>query len=493
MNQFPDKKLIIPTFVSIVVLVIWGILFFANDESFYIAGPLFSCVLVIGWLSYGLSRKDAGAPFFDIGFICALATFVYSIVPLIEFWITGLRFGPLSDGRLAFYDLTPLEMGIFHWRQVLYLSTFAVSYFLFRDRMCLETGDVELPGKTGKYVLIGIFCVLGIYFTLFELLSGFKFNIAYNSDDFDKNVALISSIPLLAIQISFKLYLVFSVVKIAILWMVMQKYRSRAWRIILWIWIAYELIFTLQLGGARTGMALFLLATAMTYHRIVAPISVRFAIPAGALLLAIFTILGILRSQTNIFEILEITSGVDGGVPPIGGEFTSLFGTTYDVYKRVTTGATEIPWYLYLNDIIQILPPQQIMPFEKISASEWYLQEIGLSGTGFGYMWGVITQSIIGLGWIEIAFRGGFLGFVLAKIHGWYGRRRKRFLVNIIYIYLCLKMYYTFRDTTGAILSLIIWEIIPFYIFLWFGIRIFSFSRNKTNGLDTTIFDRPSR
>ena len=101
-----------------------------------------------------------------------------------------------------------------------------------------------------------------------------------------------------------------------------------------------------------------------------------------------------------------------------------MLGTAYDVFQRKKEG-TDLPWYLYLNDFINILPPQQILPFEKVAASEWYLREIGLSGTGLGFMWGVITQSIVGLDWIEIALRGGILGFLLAKIHSWYARNSR--------------------------------------------------------------------
>jgi len=490
MNLFRRNTLteaITPALLSLVFILIWASLFFGDKEAMYVAAPLFSCALVMVWLTYTLWKKDGGVPFFDIGFICALATFVYSVVPLLDFWVTGLRFGLLSDGRLAYYDPSPSEMGMFHWRHVLYLATFAVTYSFYRSRLYIETGGVELPGKTTKYVLISLFCVLGVYFALFELVSGFRFNVAYSSEDFDKNVALISSIPLLATQISFKLYGIYFVVKLAILWVVIQQCRSRSWRIILWIWILYELIYAFQLGGARTGMALFLLAAALMYHRLIGPFSLRLAVPAGILLLALFTFMGILRQQANIAEMIQTTAGADGEFLSIGGEFSSLLGTAYDVYQRTAEGITEIPWYLYLNDFINILPPQQILPFEKVAASEWYLREVGLSGTGLGFMWGVITQSIVGLDWLEIALRGGILGFFLAKIHSWYARRREHFLTNIFYIYLCVMIYYTFRDTTGSIFSFVLWGFVPFFVLLRAGIAIFSLSRGHTHDMGTAI------
>jgi len=54
------------------------------------------------------------------------------------------------------------------------------------------------------------------------------------------------------------------------------------------------------------------------------------------------------------------------------------------------------------------------MPFEKVSASEWYFAGDRHDGTGLGYMWGVISQAIVGFDWIELAMRGAILGYILA-------------------------------------------------------------------------------
>ena len=133
-----------------------------------------------------------------------------------------------------------------------------------------------------------------------------------------------------------------------------------------------------------------------------------------------------------------------------------------------------MPWYLYINDLITILPPRQFMPFEKVAASEWYLREIGLSGTGLGLMWGVISQSIVGLDWLELGLRGAILGYILARLHCWYLKHQSGFLETLLYIFFCLKVYYTFRDTTFSLLANLVWEVIPFYILLRIGVAILS-------------------
>jgi hypothetical protein len=256
-------------------------------------------------------------------------------------------------------------------------------------------------------------------------------------------------------------------VKMAILFWLIQKCRVRLWRNVLLIWIAYEMGSAFMIKGARTEMMLFLLGCVLMYHRLVAPIRLRFIVPVGLAVLALFTFLGVYRGVDTAQDAISLISESQGGLVSVGGEFQSLLGTAYDVYRQVTFEGIDVPWQIYFNDIISVLPPQQIVPFEKISGSEWYLQLRGVSGQGIGFMWGVITQSVVGLDWIELVLRGFILGFVLAKIHEWYVRRKEFFLPNIVYIYLCLKVYYTFRDTTGALLTMTVWEILPFVTVLY--------------------------
>jgi len=61
------------------------------------------------------------------------------------------------------------------------------------------------------------------------------------------------------------------------------------------------------------------------------------------------------------------------------------------------------------------------------------------------------------------------LGFILGWFHRWYLRRQSGFLWTLFYVYFCLIIYNTFRDTTFSFLVNILWELIPFYIILRVG------------------------
>jgi hypothetical protein len=215
------------------------------------------------------------------------------------------------------------------------------------------------------------------------------------------------------------------------------------------------------------------------YHRIVKPFRLRSLIGIGIFIFLGFLFLGLYRTYAGLVDLHADVSHHEIGILSANNEFQAILGTAYDVFMMKNVGV-KLPWYLYLNDFATILPPQQIMPFEKIRASEWYLRQIGLSGSGRGYMWGVVAQSIIGLDWLELFLRGVVLGYVLARLHKWYLNNQTNFYIVLIYIYLCLRTYYTFRDTTFSPLSSFVWEIIPFFLLTRFKMTVYSHSSKDT-------------
>ncbi len=446
---------------------------FMTTDELYVAAPGLACVVMVLWLWMTLWDRDQKIPFFDVGMFCALATLVYTVYPLVNYWVDGFQFGFLSDSRLQSYHISPAELGFFHLRHFLYLFSFVVFYSVFRRGGGIQVGNVSSPTRSTRQMIVLFFLLLTGYFFLLQLTTGVNFNTSYESDAYATNLSALENLPLLQLQISGKLAGILFIFKLALLFIVVSRCGQKRWLIILFIWIAAEIIQVLVVKGARTGLVLFLISTALLYHRTIKPLSLRFLIISGTSLFVFFIFLGLYRAYIDFASFQTDLSQVDAGIFSGGNEFQALLGTAYDVLQRKIGGA-DLPWYLYINDFITIFPPQQLLTFEKVRASEWYLREIGLSGMGFGAMWGVIPQSIIGLDWIELALRGGILGFILAKLHRWYLRHQSGFMETMLYMYLCLRVYYTFRDTTFSLLANIVWEVIPFYVLLRVGTAFLS-------------------
>jgi len=455
-----------------ILLGIVALAFMTTDER-YVAAPGIACVVLMLWLWMRLWDRDQKIPFFDVGVFCALAIFFYAVYPLVNYWVNGLQFGFLSDSRLRKYHILPAELGFFYLRYVLYLFSFVFFYSVFRCRGTIEVGNVHIPGRYTRRAIVLFFLLFTSYFFLLQLATGAGFNTTYEPEAYARNSAAIASLPLLLLQVSVKFLGILFVFKLALLFIVVSRCRRKKWLIILLIWVAAEIIHTFILKGDRGGLVLFLMATALLYHRMIKPFSMRFLLASGTSLFIFFIFIGLYRGYKDFGSLQADLSLTTAGIFSGNNEFQALLGTAYDVLQR-KTGGTVLPWYLYINDIITILPPQQLMPFEKVPASEWYLRELGISGSGQGYMWGVISQSIIGLDWIELALRGALLGYILARFHRWYLKHQTEFLATLLYVFFCIKVYYTFRDTTFTFLANLVWEVIPFYIFVGIGVAIIS-------------------
>jgi hypothetical protein len=469
-------------FLSLVALA------FMTADQRYVAAPGLACVVMVVWLWMSLWVRDQKIPFFDAGFFCALATLVYTVYPLVNFWVDGMRFGLLSDSRLQQFEITPYELGFFHLRNVLYLFFLVTFYSLFRGRGTLDVGNIRPPSLAARQIILFFFLALTCYFFLLQMIAGVNVNSTYESEAFANNVNAISSLPLSVLQISGKLEGILFVSKLGLLSILIGRCREKKWFFILLLWMAAEILQTFLLKGSRHGMVFLLLSSALLYHRMIKPLSMRFIFISGTLLFIFFIFLGLYRDYIDFVSFQSGMSQANTGIFSGSNEFQALLGTAYDVYQRKAQG-TYLPWYLYINDFVNILPPQQLLFFEKVPASEWYLRELNLSGTGLGFMWGVVSQSIVGFDWFELPVRGAILGFVLARIHRWYLEHQSGFFCTLLYMYLCIKVYYTYRDTTFSLLANFVWEIIPFFFLLRIGVAMLTCNAPKKCAITITPSD----
>jgi hypothetical protein len=145
---------------------------------------------------------------------------------------------------------------------------------------------------------------------------------------------------------------------------------------------------------------MFIVAAILFYHRQVKMFSIKYLTVFGTILLLTFLLLGFYRGATDPSTLLAPLLSAN--------EFLVLLGNAMHIHSMKEAGFN-FPLILYFNDFLGLLPPQEILPFEKIAASNWYLRYLGVEGTAFGYMWGVISQSIIGFDRFELVMpRGHF-------------------------------------------------------------------------------------
>lgn len=112
---------------------------------------------------------------------------------------------------------------------------------------------------------------------------------------------------------------------------------------------------------------------------------------------------------------------------------------------------------------VAALVPQQLAPFTKFDRADWYVNRFfpEYAAMGGGLAFGTIAEVVLTGGWISAALRGLALGFLLAALHRFYTRHAHRFWVFVFYVWVTTLSYQVFRNSTFALLVLIVYRFVP--------------------------------
>lgn len=447
-----------------------------SDDALYILSPIVIATLICAWFVKTLWKRDGEFPILDIGVFCVLFTALYTIVPLLNFYFGGLSFGILSDGRLQSQNPSATELGLFFINHIVYLASLASAYLIFRKPNGRLSRFRLIPPSTSLvWVLVAGYLVIAFYFLILKLGFGIGFKSGYGDE------ADISEGPLWLQQINGKLWGIYYIFFASVLAFLILKKSKWIFRYFIFLIIAWEVVSSFIWPGSRGELMTLILLSILYWHKFH---GVNFRLLVIVLLsgFLFFTFIGLYRSFANLTDMVSFMDSFPI-IASATNEFQAILGTGFDVMKLIENDV-KVPLILYFNDFTPMLPPQQLLDISKLSGADWYLIQINQDGTGSGFMWSVISQSLIGFGLGELVLRGVILGWFLALIHGWYQRRFVKFLPSVIYVLLCLYTLWTFRDTTGAILWQIWWAVIPFALLL----RIVGFR----SVFSRILFNRPT-
>lgn len=414
------------------------------------------CTMVILW------QRDGSIPVFDIGFICLSVTSGYAVIPLLQFLLSDMTWTVLSDNRLLSYDPSPSDFGSFAWLPAIYIVSMAFAYVTVRGKIILkEIPPQHLPQSTMKTFLAFI-----VFITAYVFVVERYFGVNLSPSHAEAREAFITGavqqLPLLIRQITHNLYGMLTILKIGLIIIFMQRWRRKFWRYLLLGWLGFEVFGLFIKMGSRSELVFLFLAAALAYHRLVKTVR-----PWKMMVFAVLLIVGAIAygfARDYMDTAQDVSVEMDRSMFSAATEFQMIYGTAYDLMQRKLEGSLpEVPWQVYASDLLMLVP-QQFLPFEKWDPSDWYLQVIGHRGLGVGYMFGVVSQSIIGFGWIELVIRGLVFGSALAIFRRWYEKRAGRFWPTLLYIWLGVWSYYNYRATSFYIVTFIMYRFLPVYL-----------------------------
>lgn len=403
-----------------------------------------------------LWRRDGSPPYLDVGVVCVAVTFIYLAYPLLAFLLAGLEWSEISDNRFLVYMATPVEFAQVAWWGTAYLVCLGATYIAVRKYPAVG-GNVrlEIPDRTIVTAMVALFVLIFVYVQVIQIAFNVDLNPTYGTRE---DVRTAAQLPLVLMQVTQKFVGIGIVLQFALILLLVNKFDDPAWRWTLILWATVQVITIILVFGARSSMVFFALAWLLAHQRLRRPLTPAALVSVGVAILGGALLYGLAR---------DIGGHAQAADSPFSAntEFQALYATAYDLLRMRETGTLgELPWQLYLADLLRLIP-QQLLPFEKIDPGEWYLDLLGLRGSRLGFMFGVTAEAAVGLGLGEMALRGCIVGLCFGLIHNWYCRNATRFWPTLFYLWLCVWSYYTYRASTFYLLAHVLFAFIPTLVF----------------------------
>jgi len=444
-------------FVWLAVVFLIAFIFFAitTEQNLPVMLPIMVTVSGTIFFAWILWLRQQTVPIFEIGTVYVAVVSVYTLYPLVSYLMNGLTYFPFNDNRLLNAQPTPPEIGVIGWHYVVHSVSFMGMYLIIRGRLPRPKIHFPTPDHTTLGVLVFFYLTIHLFFLLLDS----AFNTSART--YLESYLAFGRLPFGIAQLASLLGGARFTITLAIFTVLFHNYVK--YRLVIFAWLVWMTLTTVVHLEGRTEFILVLFSAIILYHFLVRPIPLWRVGLAGLAGLSFFIILGLMRMGWFFSE-----SGTGYNIFSYANEFELIFGNAYDLRQLLSNGAIgQLPPGFHVPDLV-IMIPRQLLPFEKITPAEWYVNTFYpiYAAQGGGLAFGTISESILGMGWLDLVARGAMLGFLLAQIHRYFTLRRSSFWMFVLNIWLMTQIYNCFRHTTFFPLYLF------FYRFLWVALGV---------------------
>lgn len=391
---------------------------------------------------------------FELGVFYALLVILYAVFPFVDYMLGDLSFSPFSDSRLFQAQPSPKELAPIFWYYFLYFGAFALCYARLRGARNREALKARLPPRYTLPALIASLLLIKGFFLFITFMYGLG-----TPETYADSYLMYQGLPRLLQQILNHLSGIAFTCEILIMALLSGNFRKYKYWICGWILMEFVSIFVGGIGS-RTGLLVLLMSAAACHHFTVKRFSVRTAFAVGLSVLLLFVALGVVRDLAVIDS--------EAGLNPFGygNEFETLFANAYDISQLKASGETKGVFpYFYFGDVLNLIP-QQLLPFKKIDTAAVYVNTFYpvFAESGGGLAFGAITESILGLGWVDAVWRGAAIGIIFAWLHRRFARNRQTIWSYGFYLWVLIFAYQCFRGTTFALVPRAFYQF--FFVFV---------------------------
>lgn len=392
---------------------------------------------------------------FEPGVTFGAFAFLYSVIPLLAFSVVGdISTHPEADARLDYQTASLEAISRIGWLHLLFFACFVLAYAGLR----MNVRPLRIQGFRAKGIDIGIGVALLIGCKAAVWLALRYFDVS--ADNYLETYIQLDALPLLVRQVLTHLSALAITFSVFLCVGLMSR---KEYRWIVPVWLGFEAVLLLGNLGSRTTLFTICLASLASYHYLVRRISFSLVMMLLGMALIAFASVGAFRDLgSRASDISDFLTAM-----LIRNEFTTVFINAIDIQRLRDAGMTDsiFPQF-YFSDLVNIIP-RQFLETEKLDLSSWYVRSFypEYSALGGAYAFGVVSEAIVGYGYIEAGIRAVLLGISLAVAHAWTARRTQPSLwTTTLYVWLLVLSFRIFRGSTFVLLPVFVLDFLPAYI-----------------------------
>ncbi len=399
-------------------------------------------------------RCDGRAPADDIGIMWLIILALYGTLPSVSWLVQGGEYSVISYQRL--FRLQPTSDDFLELMSIVvaYACGFTAVYFSLRQS--IPKPNVNAHARIENPQMMGALLFIVAYSLLTTALRAGGYIRA--SESYVDSYRAIQELPLGLRQVM-KIAAGFDkIAQLVIVVALLQRWPRTKPLFVLYI---ATLLLTYDPGGSRTAIALALLAAGVVWHILIRPIPMRQWIGVGVMGLVAFTVLGILRG-IGYWEDGNEEVSVGDGAEGVGlGELDALWANAMQLLQGGGS-RLDIPMSVRYGEFLAFIPGQ-LLPFEKYSLPDWYLDTFDpiFKAEGGGWEFGAVSQAVIGGGIMEAALRGAIVALLGIGLMAWYRSPTATWWRFPLYLYLLTTGYMSIRESTFAPLTFVVQIAIP--------------------------------
>ena len=419
------------------------------DYINYLIAGIWAVLFLVGIVTY---QRDKRAPADDIGVMFLFVLCIYGTVPVLSWLMQGGWYDAKYDPRLSSLQPT-IEENISLLEIYLMIAVGFASVYLMRCGR-LPRSNIAKSIRIEDPLYSAALCVMFFGLAVNVILTTMTMA---RADSYMDQYRVINELPTFLRQLLKIIGGITGFAKIVVLVGILQRL-PKSW--LLLVVYVVDLLVSYDPEGARNGLVLGLLVLLIGWHRLVRPIRVSFWILIATVGLGLFQLAGQIREAGSLGEAKQLSG------PWLHlGEADELWANALDITRFKSIGGS-IPLNVSFEEIYSFIP-SQLLPFEKLSLAQWFVNEFypAYAEAGGAWAFGMAAQCVAGYGLLEALLRGA----LLALIASWFTKKYRQqgaWWIIPLYLYFFSVIYHTIRASSLVLLADFVQFVIPTIIVL---------------------------